>query len=340
MNKTVYITGAAGLLGSDLIRLFLLKGWQVKGCDNLMGGLESNLEKYLPYIDYKTFDIRDYDQLKNHMEGSNLVLHCAALAYEGLSVFSPKTITENIVGGTLSVASSCISNNVEKLINFSSMARYGSQTPPFTENLPRKPVDPYGLAKVQAEEQLELLSDLHSLNFLTVVPHNVIGIGQRFIDPFRNVVAIMINRILQKKPVVIYGDGTQKRSFSNVMDCSDTIYRLAISDRDLIKQIYNIGPDDNEITINELAHKIGEFCGVFPEIQYYPDRPAEVKNAWCSSEKIRNDFNYNTARSMDQTIKEMVNWISSIGPKPFNYDILPIEIINDKTPKTWTERLI
>ena len=66
------------------------------------------------------------------------------------------------------------------------MARYGAQTPPFTEDLPlgthkTNPEDPYGLAKVQAEEQLELLNKLHGLNYVTLVPHNVIGVGQRYL---------------------------------------------------------------------------------------------------------------------------------------------------------------
>ena len=82
------------------------------------------------------------------------------------------------------------------------MARYGDQIPPFREDMPRKPVDPYGLAKAHAEEHLELLNEIHGLNFVTVVPHNVIGVGQRYYDPFRNVVGIMISRCLQKKPSV------------------------------------------------------------------------------------------------------------------------------------------
>ena len=71
---------------------------------------------------------------------------------------------------------------------------------------------------ITAEEQLAFLNKLHGLRYMTVVPHNVIGIGQRYMDPYRNVVAIMINRMKQGKPIVIYGDGTQKRSFGYVED--------------------------------------------------------------------------------------------------------------------------
>jgi UDP-glucose 4-epimerase len=338
--KTVYITGAAGLIGSELVRLFAFHEWKVKACDNLIGGLESNLTRFYKHIDYKNIDILDFKALSEHMKGSDIVLHCAALPYEGLSVFSPKIVAENIVGGTVSVASACLANGVEKLVNFSSMARYGAQNPPFTENMVRIPEDPYGLAKAQAEEHLELLNKLHGLKYFTVVPHNVIGVGQRYMDPYRNVVGIMINRVLSGKPIVVYGDGSQKRSFSNIHDCSEAIWKLVTSDRDLTGEIYNIGPDDNELTIKELAFKVGHHCNVYPKIEYYPDRPAEVKNAWCSSEKIKKEFNYNTTKTLDDTIVEMVEWISNRGPEPFIYDSISLEFITEKTPRTWVERLI
>jgi UDP-glucose 4-epimerase len=338
--NTVYITGAAGLIGSELVRLFYNNGWKVKACDNLIGGLASNLSKFINDIDYKNFDILDYKSLVNHMKESDLVLHCAALPYEGLSVFSPKIVAENIVGGTVSVASACLANSVKKLVNFSSMARYGAQKPPFTENMPRKPEDPYGLAKAQAEEHLELLNKLHRLNYFTVVPHNVIGIGQRYMDPYRNVVGIMINRTLMGKPIVIYGDGSQKRSFSNITDCSDAIWKLVTSDKNLTGEVFNIGPDDNEVTIKELASMVSESCNSELKIDYFPDRPAEVKNAWCSSEKIKAQFNYNTTKTLKTTIDEMVTWISDRGVEDFIYDSVSLEFITNKTPKTWVERLI
>ena len=74
----------------------------------------------------------------------------------------------------------------------------------------------------------------------------------------------MINRCLQHKPIIIYGDGEQKRSFSNVLDCIKAIYRMMESTRtDLCGQVYNIGPDDNEMSIKQLAYKVGHFCEVY-----------------------------------------------------------------------------
>jgi UDP-glucose 4-epimerase len=332
----VVITGISGLLGSTYARYLITKGgYEVVGIDNMIGGVEGNVPEKAEYI---RGDIQDTALLTEVCKDADCVFHTAALPYEGLSVFSPAITTNSIVSGTVSVASACLANDIRLLINCSSMARYGDQVPPFTEDMLRKPVDPYGLAKAQAEEHLELLNEIHGLNFVTVVPHNVIGKGQRYYDPFRNVVGIMINRVLQGKPIVVYGDGEQKRSFSNVYDCIEAVFKIMTSNRDIAKQVYNIGPDDNEISIKQLAYKVGHFCEKYPNLQHFPDRPREVKNAFCSSDKIRQEFNYNAAITVDQTLKDMISWIKP-QVRDFEYH-LPLEFTTDETPKTWTDKLI
>ena len=336
-KKKVVITGISGLLGSTYARYLINKGdYEVVGIDNMIGGVEGNVPERAQYI---RGDIQDTALLTDICEGADCVFHTAALPYEGLSVFSPAITTNSIVSGTVSVASACLANNVRLLINCSSMARYGDQQPPFTEDMPRKPVDPYGLAKAQAEEHLEMLNEIHGLNFVTVVPHNVVGIGQRYYDPFRNVLGIMINRCIQGKPIIIYGDGEQTRSFSNVYDCIEAVYKMMTTDRDIARQVFNIGPDDNEISIKQLAYKVGHYCEIYPSFNHFPDRPREVKNAFCSSNKIRSEFNYNATISVDQTIKDMVGWIKGQERKEFEYH-LPLEFVTDETPKTWTDKLI
>ena len=332
----VFITGIAGLLGSSFARYLINQGgYEVTGIDNGVGGIDDNVPEKATYI---KGDILDIELLKEHMEGADMVFHTASLPYEGLSVFSPTITATSIVSGTLAVAMAALHCKIRLLVNCSSMARYGDQIPPFTEDMPTKPVDPYGLAKVQAEEHLQLLSKIHGLKYVTVVPHNVIGIGQRYFDPYRNVVGIMINRVCQGKSIIVYGDGEQKRSFSNVLDCIKAVEQIMLSSKDLCGQVYNIGPDDNEISIKQLAYRIGHFAEVYPALQHFPDRPNEVKNAYCSSAKIASEFNYKAAISADHTIKEMVEWIKP-RVRDFEYH-LDLELITDQTPKTWTDKLI
>ena len=338
MVMKVFITGISGLLGSTMARYLIMQGDEVVGIDNMIGGVEGNVPDH-PKCKYHRGDILDTEFMKTIMADCNVVFHTASLPYEGLSVFSPTVTASSIVTGTISTAIAALHNKVRLFINCSSMARYGNQIPPFTEDMPTKPVDPYGLAKVQAEEHLQMLSEIHGLNYVTVVPHNVIGIGQRYYDPFRNVVGIMINRAAQAKNIIIYGDGEQKRSFSDVRDCIIAVERIMSSDRkDLCSQVFNIGPDNNEMSIKQLATLVTQLSEIYIKFDYYPDRPREVKDAYCSSDKIRKEFNYNAATPAKQTIADMVNWIKPIK-REFEYH-LPLELITDQTPKTWTDKLI
>ena len=94
----IFVTGVAGLLGSNIARR-LTKDHEIVGCDNLIGGLEDNI----PTCDFHKIDILDTKAVIKAMDGCEMVLHTAALPYEGLSVFSPAIVTQNIVGGTVSV---------------------------------------------------------------------------------------------------------------------------------------------------------------------------------------------------------------------------------------------
>lgn len=334
----IFITGIAGFLGSHLAKYFLRFGCIVTGVDNMIGGYESNVPTTIKWIKQ---DIRHINSNPfEYITGADVLIHTAAYPYEGLSSFSPYLVTDSIYGSTVATASAAIKAKVPLFINCSSMARYGDQVPPFTEDMICQPVDPYGLAKLHAEQQLNLLSDIHGMKVITVVPHNIIGRHQRYEDPFRNVVSIMINRCLQGNSLIIYGNGEQVRSFSGYEDCLEAISKIVFSP-ELVnnKEVINIGPDNNEITIKELAYKVAQHCGKYPKLEFYPDRPREVKYAYCSSDKAKDLLNYQPKTNLDMVIKDMVGWIKERGVLPFKYH-LPIEIITEQTPKTWTEQKI
>lgn len=340
--KTVVITGSAGLIGSHLCYRFINLGYRVVGLDNLVGGYHSNMPKQ-----GKSFLFYNVDILKVHklislfkLYKPELVIHCAALAHEGLSVFSPKTIVENIYSGTASVASAACATNVATFINTSSMARYGAGNPPFKEDDTPNPIDPYGLAKLHAEQHLKLMSDIHNIKVITMVPHNVCGPHQCYSDPFRNVMSIFSNQLKRDKPIYIYGDGTQKRSFSHVEDCVDA-FETVYNNRNLINsgEVFNIGPDDGtEITVKDLAHSVAKYFNVEPNIVYLPDRPREVKNAWVSTEKAKTQLKYITKYTTEDVIRDTTTWMKAQPDREFNYH-LNLEIVTENTPRTWTERL-
>ena len=331
--KKILVTGAAGFLGSHLSEKLQNLNYKVIGIDSMIGGDLENLPKG---IDFYKMDCCDFDSLNKIMKDIDIVYHCAATAHEGLSVFSPVEISKNNYLATVSVITSAINNKVKRIIYCSSMARYGNQKTPFTEEMEPRPVDPYGISKVAGEQVLKCLCDLNKVEWAIAVPHNIIGPKQKYDDPFRNVVSIMINRLLQNKRPIIYGDGKQKRCFSYIDDCIDSLLAL-VDNKSMNRDIVNIGPDEEFVTINKIAEICSNVTGSNLKPEYYPDRPKEVKHATCSSNKARKLLSYKTKTDLYTGIKKTFEFIKKKGPKKFNYHV-DIEIVNELTPKVWLDK--
>ena len=331
----IYITGIAGFLGSHLAKRLQNLGHQIGGNDTMILGDKENLPNNIEF--HKT-DCINYDEMVKNLKGYDIIYHCAATAHEGLSVFSPNFITKNIFQASVSVITASIANNVKKFVFCSSMARYGEQKTPFTESMNPLPVDPYAISKVASENVLINLCELNKIEWVIAVPHNIIGPRQKYDDPFRNVVSIMLNRMLQGKAPIIYGDGEQKRCFSYIDDCLSCLLPM-LDQPNLNKQIINIGPDEEFTSINKIAEICSNITRTNLSPIYKPDRPREVKHATCSAEKARKLLNYKTTTNLEEGIKKTYEYIKNRGSRPFDYHI-DIEIKNSLTPKTWTDKEI
>jgi len=332
----VLITGVAGFLGSHLADAFLERGDTVLGIDNLLGGYLENVPNG---VEFFREDLSNLDAISNCFSGVDLVIHTACTAYEGLSVFSPALVCENTYQITATALSSAVKNGVKKFIFMSSMARYGSQEVlPFTETLTPNPQDPYGISKYAAELLVANVSKTHGMDYVILVPHNIIGPRQKFDDPYRNVASIMINRILQGKAPIIYGDGNQRRCFSFIQDVVNPIMNACLNDN-INGLTINIGPDEEFITINELAQKISLRLNFNQPPIYLPGRPQEVKDANCSADLARRLLDYKTSVNLDDGLLELISWIKLNGPREFSYH-LPLEFTNVDTPKTWSEKIM
>ena len=331
----VFITGVAGFLGSHLADAMLAEGHEVVGCDNLIGGYLDNVPDD---VEFYQVDCNYLNTMNKLLKGVDIVYHTACTAYEGLSVFSPHLVSQNTYLNTASVATAAVAQGVKRFVYCSSMARYGHQEiVPFTEDMICKPQNPYGIAKYAAEQMLHCLSEVHGMELVVAVPHNIIGPRQKYDDPYRNVASIMINLMLQGRQPIIYGDGTQKRCFSFVQDDIDCLKKLAFQDN-VVGETINIGPDEEFVTINELAETIADLLDFDLKPIYMPGRPQEVKLATCSADKARRLLGYNTQYTLRQGLSEMIDYIKQKGTKKFRYH-LDVEIVNDKTPETWKNKL-
>jgi len=334
--KKILVTGAAGFLGSHLCQKLSSNGHEVVGVDNMTGGYSDNVPKNITFHAYDCCDLKKMHEVMK--KGVDIVYHCAATAHEGLSVFSPVEITKNVYLASVSVFTAAINKKVKRIVFCSSMARYGDQKSPFLETMITKPVDPYGIAKVAAEKVLINLCELNNVEWVIAVPHNIIGPKQKYDDPFRNVVSIMINRILQGKPPIIFGDGNQKRCFSYIDDCLNCLIPM-LEQKNVVKEIINIGPDEELVSIKKIAEICSNVTGSNLRPIFKKDRPKEVKTATCSADKARNLLNYKTLTNLKTGIQKTYEYIKKRGPRPFDYNI-DLEIENSLTPEYWLKKEI
>ena len=332
-KKFIFISGIAGFLGSHLAEWALSKGYRVAGCDNLSAGRKENVPKGAEFYQY---DLHDLEKNRQYTQGVDVIFHAAALPYDNLSLFSPYRITDHIYTITAALLSAAIENDVKRFVYCSSMSRYGNAPSPFTEDLTPSPVTPYGLAKVAGEKLICSLSEAHKFEYVICVFHNIFGVRQIYNDPYRNAVSIIINQMLQDRSPLVYGDGEQVRGFSPVKDVLGLFEDLLFSEK-TNREIINIGPDGETITINQLIKKLNKIMGKALQPVYVKIRPGEVKEAVCSSDKARKLLNYCPRVSLEQSLGEMAKWIKDQGPKAFAYN-QKIEIKNQHTPEVWTHK--
>ena len=330
----VFVSGLAGLLGSHIAREGIAAGWDVRGVDSLLAGDVENIPAEASWLRAQCQDADRYEWL---LKGAEVVYHCAAAPYEGLSVFSPQLTTDHTFMSTVALLRASIDAGVKRFVFCSSMSRYGHSPAPFVEHMPAAPADPYAIAKVAAEELVKNLCDLHGVEWVICVPHNVYGPGQRYFDPYRNVAGIMLNRVLSGKRPIVYGDGSQRRCLSFISDVTGPLLKLATAD--VAGEVINVGPDDDGCTIAELAELILEICGSDLTPEFLPARPAEVHTAHCSAAKARKLLDYEPVVSLEAGLAKYAGWIADRGPREFEYH-LPLEITHTplQIPATWAER--
>lgn len=320
-------------MGSWLVDELIKRGHEVVSVDNLLGGSERNVSKDCKFV---KADMRNRERVREVVKGTDVIFHLAAYAAEGQSIFSPVAINEINIVPMNNLLVEAVNNNVETFVFTSSMAVYGAQKPPFPEDLPREPEDPYGAAKAYCETMLEIFARTYGLHYTILRPHNVYGPRQNIADPFRNVLGIWINRILRQKPPLIYGRGEQTRAFSFIEDVIPAIANSAFNEK-ADGQIINVGSD--EVTsINRACHMLIEIMGSNIEPLHEAARPGEVEHAHCTVRKSMDLLDYATRHNLKEGLGKMVEWARDLGPQTPSYK-LPLEITR-KAPRVWVDKLM
>src|SRR3989344_8216159 len=303
------VTGGAGFIGSHIVDILVKEGHEVVVLDDLSGGF---LENVNPKAHFVKGSITDKSIVNQVMKGVETVYHLAAYAAEGLSHNIKAFNYSNNLIGSVNLINAAVKENIKRFVFASSIAVYGSGNgnPPFKEDDPKLPEDPYGIAKYAVELDLQSAYHKFGLNYTILRPYNVYGERQFIGDPYRNVFGIFMNRIMQGKAPKIFGDGEQKRAFTYIGDVAPAIVRAGFSE-EAKNEIINIG-GGKVYTVNEIAEEILLSMSSNLTKEYMPPR-YEVKHAWCDNSKATKMLGYEDKTSLKEGVSKMALWAKSKG---------------------------
>jgi UDP-glucose 4-epimerase len=330
MNREkALVTGAAGFIGSHVVDELLGLGCAVVALDDLSGGFVENVDKRARFIQGSVTDVGLIARLftEQHFE---YVFHLAAYAAEGLSHFIRRFNYENNLLGSVNLINAAVNHGVECFVFTSSIAVYGRNQLPMTEDLVPQPEDPYGISKYATELDLRAAHELFGLRYIVFRPHNVYGERQNIGDKYRNVVGIYMNNILQSKPLPVFGDGEQTRAFSYIADVAPIIAR-SVTLPAAYNQVFNIGAEQ-PYTVNELARAVCTAMGVEFNPHYLPARN-EVKHAYSAHTKAAQVLGCRPQFTLQEGLRCMTAWVRQAGAR-HTKDFGELEIAR-QLPPSW-----
>jgi nucleoside-diphosphate-sugar epimerase len=281
------VTGGAGFIGSHLVDRLLTSGFEVTALDDFSNGQIQNILHHKNEVNFHLVrgDVRDIGLVRKVVEGVDVVFHEAALVDVELSVKNSLLFNDVNVVGTLNLLKACANSGVKRFIYASSAAVYGDSNPPKKneKTLPR-PISPYGVSKLAAENYVQVFDRLYGLETVLLRYFNVYGPRQASTSSYSGVIPAFVNRLLNDQPLIIQGDGRQTRDFVNVDDVVSA-NMLALESDDAVGEVFNVA-SGTAITVNQLARILQQITNKeHSEPIFAEQRPGDIKHCWANISK-------------------------------------------------------
>ncbi len=333
MSHVSLVTGGAGFIGSHVVDSLIQSGHQVVVLDDMSGGFPDNVHPDATLVEGSIVDHALVDRLFAKYR-FRYVYHLAAYAAENLSHFIKRFNYNNNLIGSVNLINASVNFGVDCFVFTSSIAVYGANQLPMTEELIPQPEDSYGIAKLAVERDLEASHRMFGLDYCIFRPHNVYGERQNIGDRYRNVIGIFMNQIMQGEPMTVFGDGLQTRAFSYIADVAPVIARAPFTPG-ARNEVFNVGADQ-PYTVLRLAEGVAQAMGVSPQVRHLEAR-REVAHAYASHDKARRVFGTPDAVSLEDGVARMADWARRNGPR-HSSTFENIEVLRN-LPASWQREL-
>lgn len=316
-KKTILITGGAGFIGSNLCEYFLSKGNKVICLDNFATGHRHNLKDCVEHPNFVLIegDIRNSADCAKAVQGVDCILHQAALGSVPRSIKDPVTTNEVNVAGFLNMLVAASEAKVKRFVYAASSSTYGDSVGlPKVEEVIGKPLSPYAITKYVNELYADIFSRTYGLETIGLRYFNVFGRKQDPLGAYAAVIPKFVMQFMQLESPQINGDGEYSRDFTYIDNVIQMNERAMLTDNpQAINTVYNTAYGDRN-TLNDLVGYLKEYLGAYDPrikevaIQYGPNRVGDIPHSLASIEKAKRLLGYDPQFSLQQGLKEAVDW--------------------------------
>ncbi len=304
--QRVLVTGGAGFIGSHLVEALLRAGFQVTVVDNLSTGRKG----YVPRAaSFRKADVRTkafVDLVRNVRP--DYICHLAAQRSAPLSRTNPGLDADiNIIGTINALAASAATKSVKKFLFVSTAAVYGvAREIPTTEQAELQLASPYAVSKYAAEQYVSYYEATGQLSAVIVRMSNVYGPRQDASSE-GGVVAKFASAMVAGRGITIEGKGLQTRDFLYVVDAAQGLASALQAG----KGVYNLATAE-ELSIRELAVKIGEVTGTVPRVSYSAGRPDDIEHSALSALRANRELNWRAQTPLTEGLRQTLKWYKEL----------------------------
>jgi UDP-glucose 4-epimerase len=299
------VTGGAGFIGSHLTKYLIKKGHNVSVIDSLSRGNFDNLREIKDQIDFQEIDILDYEKMKNVVKNADGIFHQAALGSVPQSFKEPEEYHRVNAIGTENVLKLAKEFGF-KVVYASSSSVYGNQDKfPIKEDAEKKPLNPYGQSKLESEQFAKKYADI-GVKVIGLRYFNVFGIGQN--PNYAGVVPKFIERLVQHKPPIIYGDGNQLRNFTFV---DDVVEANVLAFENKIEHAFMNIATGVMTSVKELAEIMIRLSGLSLEPTYEQAREGDIEKSQADISLAKNLINWTPKTTLEEGLEKIFPKIES-----------------------------
>jgi nucleoside-diphosphate-sugar epimerase len=302
---TYLVTGGAGFIGSHIVRALLEQGAHVRVLDNFSTGKRENLQGLSGNLEVIEGDLRDAACVADAVRGVEVIFHEAAFVSVPQSMDEPQNCFDVNITGASTLFDAARKAGVRRAVIASSAAVYGdSEAWPLVEETPLRPLSPYAVSKRVGEMYAELFTRSFGLEVAALRYFNVYGPRQRPDSQYAAAVPIFIRRMLDGRPVTVFGDGGQTRDLINVRDVVQANFTAA-KHPNAPGQVFNVCTGV-ETRLLDLLEILSDLFPNAPQPVFMEPRPGDIYRSIGNPQKAADLMGFRAQVSLADGLKETV----------------------------------